>query len=199
MNAASGIPKKAIAELAQEVNTRGIELALNEDNYLIAPKSVFNYGLHILVFLFACALMIYLTVKFDWSVQYFGLGQWLGYKIRLGLPLFGIFPLIALVWVVRSIYDELYILTDEYALKIMGRCSLTGKTIRLNYVNMRGVNIEKNLYQRLFDVGDLVVESDVTTAGSQIRMKGISNPRFYKDLLQKKMAELIAPTTPQLA
>ncbi|MBN8550995.1 MAG: PH domain-containing protein [Deltaproteobacteria bacterium] len=127
---------------------------------------------------------IWLTARFEWSVQRLALGEWLGYPISLPIPLFAILPITLGVFIVHSLYNYRYILCEDYVLEVSGLMDLQRRSVRLNYLHIRGVEIRASIWQQLVGVSDLIVLGPhAELEKATIEMKGIRNAHAVKDAI----------------
>ena len=131
-----------------------------------------------------------LTQMYEWSLQWIPLGSIAGLNLAFPLPLFAILPLALLGIVVHNLYNYKYILCADYVLSVKGLWDFNRSSVRINYVHIRGVEIDEGLAQRLFGLGDLRILGTAGTGSDHaVIMEGIRNPRKIKDIIQTRMNE----------
>jgi uncharacterized membrane protein YdbT with pleckstrin-like domain len=132
---------------------------------------------------------IYFTNKFPITVHQISIGSLFGYDITFGLPLLGLLPLMLMGNIVVRLMNYKYVLTPDYVLEIEGLMALVEKSVRLHYIHLRGIEIERSVLQKLFNLGDLRLGSAIAQGDAEIVMKGIYNPRRVKDIINERMIE----------
>ena len=158
------------------------------DEPLVIYRSHRSELMSILLFLVLFAASIYASMVFPWATQRIPLGSMFGAELYLPLPLFAIIPLALLGRILHGLYNYRYILCDEYVLEVKGLLSLRRRSIRLNYVHIRGVQIDESLLQQFLGIGDLQILGITGEHGEpRIEMKGVANPRALKDLIQQNI------------
>ncbi|MBX7144184.1 MAG: PH domain-containing protein [Oligoflexia bacterium] len=132
-------------------------------------------------------LSVYLSVLFPWSVEHVNVGP-----LAIPIPLFGLLPLIILFRLLHNLYNYRYILCDEYVLEVRGLWSLAAKSVRINYIHIRGIEIDESLVQRILGLGDVSILGVIGNQGEPcLTMKGLRNPRHVKDLIQDRVNQQI--------
>lgn len=134
---------------------------------------------------------IYGTLNLPWSIQKVFLGTIAGYQVAFYLPFFLLFPLVFGIYILHRLYNYLYVLTPDYVLEVSGRISFNLKSQRIRYAHIRGVNVEQNIFQRIFNVGDIRLASAMQQRDSDVLMEGVANPNLYKDIINQRIHEAI--------
>ena len=101
--------------------------------------------------------------------------------IPLQLSLFAIFPLLSLGTLLHRLFNERIILHPGYILFRKGLLSWQETSSRIEYENVREVNIGQNLIQKILGVGNIKVSTVATQIAAEVTMNGIRNPRKLKD------------------
>jgi uncharacterized membrane protein YdbT with pleckstrin-like domain len=166
-----------------------------EHPQIVIYRSIRSRFLSLVAVFALTAASIYVSSHYPWSMQYIDIGAWLGVSLLLPLPLFSIVPLAFLAQIVHSLLDYRYILCDDYVLGVEGLLSLKRKSIRINYVHIRGMEIDESLWQQVLRVGDLTILATTLDQGEHlVTMRGIANPRRIKDLIQARVHEQVQGT-----
>ena len=136
------------------------------------------------VFLFIICVVIglYFTVKYPGSIQFVSVGELWGVNLTVGIPLFGIVPLVLIVYVFHYLYDCRYTIGVNSVRSVRGILSIEKSDVRVDYDDMRGIELERGLYGRIFNVGTILVGSSMHS-GREIVMDGVRDPSFYRDLI----------------
>ena len=58
--------------------------------------------------------------------------------------------------------------------------------IRLDFENIRGVEVDQNLLQRILGVGDVLVGSSMH-ADVEMTMAGVRHPEKYREIIEKRI------------
>lgn len=134
-------------------------------------------------------LAIYVSIKVPVTVQYIPLGSLFGKQFSIGLPLAGIVPLMLMANIAHSLMNYRYVLTPDYVMEIEGLLDFREKSQRLHYIHIRGMEIEKSVFQKMFNLGDLKLGSPVAQADAEIVLRGIRDPRRFKDIINQRIIE----------
>lgn len=163
------------------------------NNPIIIRRSPRSMMASFLLLIGLVSASVYLTVRFDWSIQTISLGMWSGRNIFMPLPLFALIPFGLLGYIGHGLYNCKYIICDDYVLEIRGLVEIRRKSIRLNYTHIRGVEISESIWQQLWRVADVHVLSDVSALSADhmsdgyVQMKGVTNAHRIKDLIQSRI------------
>lgn len=131
-----------------------------------------------------CVLLgLWLIILVPESIQAISL---LGWEIKV--PLTGLVPLMLVAVVLHKMYDSHYVVGPDYVRQLDGLLSLSKDDIIIELKDIRGVEIERNIYGRLVNTGDL----KIGTAASdrhEITLRYIRDPSSFRDLIltQRKM------------
>lgn len=169
------------------------EGTLSQPNEAIrVQKSALNQGINIILFILTALLMVWASRELPWSVQTIKTpGLILGYQISVRVPLFGLIPLMLLCRVAHELLNYKYFFTDEYVLVKEGYLSFSSKTRRLLYIHIKSVEIDRNLYQRLVNLGDLRISGDPSNPHADVVLVGLRDPHRYKDILQERIFKAV--------
>lgn len=161
--------------------------ANENNNKIVFFRSYLSQLPKIILFIISIGLLFYTALKMPWSVQHANLGEIFGQEVNLSIPLFGIIPLVLIFWIGHELFDEAYIIGDSYVLEIRGRASLSARNIQIDFPNIRAVEIEQSLLQRILGLGDLHIATSASQSMPQLTMQGISNPEYYKEVLELRL------------
>ncbi len=151
------------------------EIAFSRSVLCLAP------AIALFVFLSACAF--YFTAVFSWSVQYVGLG-W----IALPIPLFFLPPFLVFIYIGHRLIDARFVIGQDYVRSVTGLCSVRKRDVQMDLENMRGIEVERGLWGRIVNCGDVLVVSTVSNE-VEVRMDGVHDPSRYRDfILERKRA-----------
>ena len=165
-------------------------LQRHPDDIVINPSLLAQ--LHILLAVLVTTVMaIYLAVSFDWGSQTLTLGQVLKHELRITLPLFGIVPLVLLGTLSHRLLDRRYLLCNDYILEVEGLLAWKLRTVRLRYLHIRGLEVDRTILQHLFNVGDLRVGGEISPEDTDIVMTGIYKPERYKDIIKERINQKV--------
>lgn len=154
---------------------------------LIFKQSFFNHVTLFLGTVVTLILSIVLSATYSWSIQYLGAVPLGIFSIPLYLPMFGIFPVILVVLLLRESLNKKLILSDDYIIYIEGLAQWKERSVRIDYKNIREIVIEQTLLQKLFNIGDILVTTLATHLDSSVLMPGVKNPRHIKDLIHDRI------------
>lgn len=103
----------------------------------------------------------------------------------LHLPLLVFIPSYVLVRILFSVYNSRYIIDASGVEAQVGLVSLYLRQPRLRYEDIRGVEPEQSLVERILGIGRVLVGSAMT-ADVEIVMEGVSNPRAIQLLINRE-------------
>ncbi len=119
----------------------------------------------------------YLTARFSWSVQLIHLGE-----RSIALPLFALVPLILGAVAIRDLYDARYIIGADHVRAVSGLISFRKSDVRVEFEHIRGVEVDRSLWGRLVNVGDLRIGTAMA-AEVEIIIRDVQNPSGYRDII----------------
>lgn len=169
------------AQVANSMNQSAPASAPHEN--IVIFRSPLNELVSILSVFALTILSVYLSVLFPWSVEHVTIGP-----ASIPIPLFGLLPLIILFRLLHNLYNFRYILCDEYVLEVRGLWSLAAKSVRINYIHIRGIEIDESLVQRILGLGDVSILGVIGNQGEPcLVINGVRHPRKVKDLIQERV------------
>ena len=107
------------------------------------------------------------------------------YNIYLFLPILWFVPIITLMIPTYNIYNVLYKIDNRGIEAIKGRIALKQTINRVRYEDIRGIDIEQTIIQRMLDVGTLRIGT-AASADSEVTLEGIEAPYEVKDMLERE-------------
>jgi uncharacterized membrane protein YdbT with pleckstrin-like domain len=138
---------------------------------------------------------IYLTLSVPWSIQYLLLWD----MSLLPIPLFALFPLLSIILVFQRVYNYSYLLADEYLRSLHGLLSLRKRDMRIEYRDILGIDIERNIIERMFNVGDIKIGTAML-GEAEIVFVGVKDPSKYRDIVVDRISHATTgtPTLPHI-
>jgi uncharacterized membrane protein YdbT with pleckstrin-like domain len=137
------------------------------------------------IFLFLCGLSIILSRQFPGSVingKLFTIGP---STFFLSLPLYGLMPLTWLGDVTYRIYNVRYAVDGRGIEGRVGILSLKQSITRLRFEDIRSIEVDQSLLDRILNVGDLQIGT-AATSGVEMVLSGIAAPYEVQDMMQKE-------------
>ncbi|MCB0325882.1 MAG: hypothetical protein KDD69_20025 [Bdellovibrionales bacterium] len=152
----------------------------------VVTESWRNQLVLLAVLIFGTALLIYLTADYpEMFVQRIEFGE-----LVLPLPLFPIYALALLALLLHRLLNECFVLAPDYLLYIEGRLSWRRRTIRLYYQDIREIEIDQTLAQRVVNTGNVTVTPLAVGVERTLVVDGVKNPRLLKDLLLARREDM---------
>lgn len=137
------------------------------------------------VFAVLCAASIILSRSFPQTVIYGELITIGRHRVDLGLPIFWLFPLFALLELIFRVYNVRYEVNTRFIEARTGRLSFHQRLVRIRYEDIRGVETDQSLFERFLDIGTVSVGS-AATDGMEVQMEGISAPLEVQEMIQSE-------------
>ena len=106
-------------------------------------------------------------------------------RYELYLPLALVLPILYGAVILHRLYNCRYVITDRYVRAINGVFSLRKKERFIEYHNIRAIEIDRGLIERILNIGDLHIAS-AAYSNVEIHLKGISDPSYYRDLIMAR-------------
>jgi hypothetical protein len=138
------------------------------------------------------AMASYLTFIYPWSLQHAEISIPDLFAFSVPVPLFALIPLTMLLRVFHNLFDCRYIICDEYVLEVDGLWSFARKSVRINYIHIRGIEIDESFNQRLLGLGDIAILGVADQGHPSIVMRGVAKPRQIKDIIQERVTRQLS-------
>jgi hypothetical protein len=119
-------------------------------------------------------------------IQYLHAFSIRGYQVMLPIPLFGLPALVVLVYLIHRHYDRRYVIAMDHCEVRRGRLSLSLVDTRIDYENVRGVEFDQGIVDRIFDVGDVKIGSSMH-AEVELNLTGVRHPGLYRSLIEARI------------
>lgn len=162
-----------------------------EKQRIVLYRSAFDAGPAGLAGVLLLIASIPLSFAIPASVQYINLGRLFDHALSLPIPLFALPPIVMIVCAIHRLYNCRYVISHDHVLAVAGLLSMSMKDTRIDYENVRGIEIVRSLSQRIFDVGDLKVGSSMQDQ-IEIEMRGIRQPNKYRELIERRIRKYSA-------
>jgi uncharacterized membrane protein YdbT with pleckstrin-like domain len=94
-----------------------------------------------------------------------------------------IFPIFIFLDIVRTLYDDLYVISIDQIERKQGRISFKFINPSVNYQDIRGVTVEQTFFGRIFNYGNVLLG----TAGQdeeELIIEGVDEPHKLAELIQ---------------
>ncbi len=166
-----------------------------------AWRSQFGRLIALAVSSVACILLSHYYPNSIITGKLFDIGQT---RVFLTLPLFTLAPLYILCDLLLKIYDVRYIIDARGIEARVGILSMRQSITRIRFEDIRSVETDQSLVQRLLNVGTVDVAT-AAVAGIEITMEGISAPHQVREIIltereeREKKAKLDAQTPQKLS
>ena len=128
---------------------------------------------------------IYLQMRFPSLSQTIPLIKLFDHQFKLYLPVFGLPVLLVLVILLQRVYNNRYTVCEDYIREVTGLLSLHKKDARIEFWNIRGVEIDRSIIGRMVNTGDLHIGSAMQS-DPEICFWGVRNPSRVRDLILKR-------------
>ena len=107
------------------------------------------------------------------------------YRIFLSLPLLWFVPLVALGSSMYSIYNGRYVVYSRGSDARMGILSLRPRIPRVRYEDIRSVETEQSVLDRMLDIGEVEIGT-AATSNIEIMFLGVGAPKEVQDMIQSE-------------
>jgi hypothetical protein len=101
-----------------------------------------------------------------------------------GLRWLGIVPAIILLELFRRFNDDLYVFALESATHYEGRLSLSSSVPSVKYEDIKAITVEQNLVGRLFDFGNILLDTPAQD-GVELTVSGVRSPLRLAMLIEE--------------
>lgn len=150
---------------------------------IVIPKTWRSEMVRVVIFLILCITSVLLSKAFPGSVIRGRLLTVFGHTLYLSLPLFWLIPFGALVDVCVRIFNVRYVVDAQGIEARQGILSLNQTITRVRYEDVRSVEIDQSLLDRILNIG-VVAISTAGTDGVEVVFQGVAAPREIQLMLQ---------------
>ena len=137
-------------------------------------------------FILTIAVIFYfaadLTEAIPHSVQRLDIKEATGIEMILQLPLFYFPPGIMLAFLIHRRLDDKYVIGKGFVRAIHGLLSLEKKDIQIQFIDIRGVEIDRGIYGRISNTGTLLIGTAML-GKEEMQLRKIYNPSYYRDTI----------------
>lgn len=137
------------------------------------------------MFFFLSGLSIWLTDTFRWSLIEGELFTLFGTRWTLTLPLFWFIPALTLGNSMYRIYNVRYSVDERGIEEKHGILAIRTKTTQVRYEDVRSVELEQTLLERMLHIGEVEVAT-AATGGTEIKIQGIAAPEEVQEMIQRE-------------
>ena len=92
---------------------------------------------------------------------------------------------ILLCLLIHRLYDSKYLIGKDYIRALHGLLSFRKQDIRLEYMDIRGIEINRGLYGRVVNTGIITIGTAMMEK-EEMNITDIYNPSFYRDIILKR-------------
>ena len=178
--------KRAQADIEQAASREELLLAQQSKENVTIFRTLRSEWRRISLSVLALILVNMLAYSFPQTLWRVPLGNLAGQSVGLVLPILGFIPLFLLLSAVRGVHNERYIIGPRSVIRLHGLASFATTKREIYHGNIRAVEIEQGVIQRMLGVGDLKI-GDLFSSTSDIVMRGIRNPEQVKGVLERRL------------
>jgi uncharacterized membrane protein YdbT with pleckstrin-like domain len=152
------------------------------DEVLLLAPSVLSEAPRLLLFAVLLAFGIWFSAAYPFSVLHFEDPQ---LSLTLHIPILLIPAVILGVMIAHALMNERYTVGKDYLRIVRGLLSVHKSDLRVKAHDIRGVDIERSLFGRVLNTGDIIIGSALN--GEMVfRLRGIVNPSIYRDVILER-------------
>lgn len=137
------------------------------------------------IFIIMAVLAIVLSELFPWSIiegELFKFGET---SYRMALPLFWFMPLITIGTAIFRIYNVRYTITERGIEFEKGIIELRIKLIRVWFEDIRTVQKNQTILERILDIGSIQIGT-AATGTLEITLRGLAAPDEVLEMIQRE-------------
>lgn len=162
---------------------------IRDKENIIVYRSPRSEWPQIVLVLFLCLLVNMAAFSYPGTLYPISFGEFRGTPIGIVIPLLMFFPLVLVGRMFWRLFDQRYVVGLESIVEVTGLASFNTKTTEVYYTNIRAVEIEQTVIQRLLHTGNLKIGALLSNQGD-ITMAGIRNPEQIKGILERRLRRL---------
>lgn len=139
----------------------------------------------VILFLVTCVATVFLSTRYPASVITGPLFSYGDYHMSLSLPLLWFVPAIVLGMAMYRIYNVRYSLDSKGVVSVSGRLALHQTITRIRYEDIRSVETEQSIIERILNIGCLELGT-AATGGLEMILYGIASPSDVRFLIENE-------------
>ncbi len=152
---------------------------------IIIPKTWRSECVGMLMFFVLSVVSIWLTDTFRWSIVQGELFTIAGMRFTLSLPLFWFIPALTIGNSLYRIYNVRYSIDSRGIEEKHGILAMRTKTTQVRYEDVRSVELEQTLLERILHIGEVEIGTAATGA-TEIKIQGVAAPEEVQDMIQRE-------------
>jgi uncharacterized membrane protein YdbT with pleckstrin-like domain len=158
-----------------------------EDTLYFFPSLLAQWLIITLLFL-SVVVTIYFTayVPFGAIPFKFGLGS---SSHTFTLSIFSVISIIFLAALLHQIFDSRYIIGKDYVRGVNGLLSFQERDSRIDFENIREIEIDASLIDRILNIGDVLIMSSVNSE-AVVHLNRVYNPWKLRAIIEYRKAHL---------
>ncbi|MCB0339439.1 MAG: PH domain-containing protein [Bdellovibrionales bacterium] len=165
------------------MSRRRVLRKLHRGARIVFHRSILNEVPLFVCFVVSAIWALYLTIRIPASVIFIDLSNSHFPELILPFPTFFTIPLVVLGFLVHRLFDDRFIITEDHIVSVNGLLSLRVLTNRIHFAHVRGIEVERNLYQRVVGTGNIRVGS-AAHSDLEIEMIGVGKPDYYRNVIE---------------
>ena len=130
-------------------------------------------------------LKLYLTAKYNFGLVNYNLSL-LGKTYTLSFSLLSILTVFVFLLILRNHYNQKLIVGSNFVICKSGIISINQQDVRLDFENIRGIEIDKSILDRILNLGKLKIGSS-STDQIEIIFSGLRNPNQVRALIEYRI------------
>jgi len=99
-----------------------------------------------------------------------------------------IIPVVLLLEIFRKYHDDIYVFEKHSMTHYQGILSLHSTTPALKYIDILGLCVEQDIWGRILDYGDVLLDT-AGEVGTEVIMTGVRSPRELAGIIERLMSD----------
>lgn len=162
---------------------------LAEEESIVLYRSHLGELPAILLLIVSFVAMFFLSMQYPESIQRIPIQINPDLSFNLVIPLFGIIPIVIMGYLTHALCNFRYTIGPDFISETEGLVSSKKVDRRIEFDFIRGVEIERTLFGRIVNVGNLKIGSAMSSE-IEICFQGIRDPSLWRDVVLLKMRKL---------
>lgn len=142
-------------------------------------RNIMSQGPLLAAFILLTIAAFYCTARFPWTLYDLPVSS-LGFSLTI--PYLFVLPFTVFVVGGMRLCDARYVIGPDYVRSVHGILSFRKQDLRIEFDSIRGIEVDRSIYGRIFNLGDIKIVSTMGD-GSEILIDDVYDPSFYRDLI----------------
>ena len=122
----------------------------DDNQEIVLYRNFLDVGPAVVMLIVLMVAAVVFTIKVPQSVQYVEI-----FGLSLPVPFFALLPLATYAYILHRMYNNRYTISTDFVESRIGIISFKSADTRINFDDVRGIEVDRTIYQRIFKLLDI--------------------------------------------